>query len=293
MDDLATTALVVEGGGMRGVFAAGILDAFLEASFDPFELYIGVSAGAGVLSNFVARQPGVSYHVFSALATQRRFFDPLRLLRGGHIMDLDWLWQARQQLRPFDYQTALQRTLNRPLLAVCTSVDSGEVRYMRPTLSNWANVIKASSALYPFYRGFVDVDGELLTDGSPSDPLPVLAAYNRGARRILVLRSQPAGHSGFGAAEQLYRYSFSRYPVLRRAMGHSRERYEGAEQIIAVPPSDAEIIQIAPAVPLATPQLTRRRESLAHDYHLGHLQGRLASSRLAHWQRQKQFAYDR
>ncbi|MEG1691358.1 MAG: patatin-like phospholipase family protein, partial [Hafnia sp.] len=87
-------ALVCEGGGQRGIFTAGVLDEFLRARFNPFDLYLGTSAGAQNLSAFVCGQPGYARRVITRYTTSIDFFNPLRFVRGGHLIDLDWLIEA-------------------------------------------------------------------------------------------------------------------------------------------------------------------------------------------------------
>ena len=84
-------ALVCEGGGQRGIFTAGVLDEFQRARFNPFQLMLGTSAGAQNLSAFVCGQPGYARRVITRYTTSKLFFDPLRFVRGGNLIDLDWL----------------------------------------------------------------------------------------------------------------------------------------------------------------------------------------------------------
>ncbi|MCL4468481.1 MAG: patatin-like phospholipase family protein, partial [Deltaproteobacteria bacterium] len=94
------SALVVEGGGMRGMFTAGVLHAFGSAGFDPFDLYIGVSAGACNLASHLAGQNNRNYDINVNLSTTRDFINGWRFLRGGHFMDIDWLWDASMKEYP-------------------------------------------------------------------------------------------------------------------------------------------------------------------------------------------------
>ncbi len=75
-------ALVVEGGAMRGIFASGVLDSFLQHQHNPFDFVLGVSAGASNLIGYLAKQPRRSYHVITQLATDRLFLTQFALLRG-------------------------------------------------------------------------------------------------------------------------------------------------------------------------------------------------------------------
>ena len=99
-------ALVCEGGGQRGIFTAGVLDEFMRAQFNPFDLYLGTSAGAQNLSAFICNQPGYARKVIMRYTTKREFFDPLRFVRGGNLIDLDWLVQATASQMPLQMYTA-------------------------------------------------------------------------------------------------------------------------------------------------------------------------------------------
>ena len=75
-------ALVVEGGAMRGIFASGVLDAFIEHDYHPFDFAIGVSAGATNLLAYLASQHGRSHDILTELACRQEFMDPLRFAKG-------------------------------------------------------------------------------------------------------------------------------------------------------------------------------------------------------------------
>src|SRR5688500_20259141 len=97
-------AIVVEGGAMRGVFAAGVLDAFAARRFAPFDLAIGTSAGAAALASHLAGQPGRNRRCLTGLMRRAEFLHPWRgpwrALRRGDWMDLDWLFAACEREDP-------------------------------------------------------------------------------------------------------------------------------------------------------------------------------------------------
>ncbi len=93
MSKTGKSALVVEGGGMRSIFAAGVLHAFGKAGFDPFDLYIGVSAGACHLASHLAGQNNRNFDITLQYSLKSDFINIKRFLSGGHLMDLDWLWK--------------------------------------------------------------------------------------------------------------------------------------------------------------------------------------------------------
>lgn len=119
-------ALVCEGGGQRGIFTAGVLDEFMRAQFNPFDLYLGTSAGAQNLSAFICNQPGYARKVIMRYTTKREFFDPLRFVRGGNLIDLDWLVEATASQMPLQWipprgcLTAANRFICAPVVRMTT-----------------------------------------------------------------------------------------------------------------------------------------------------------------------------
>jgi predicted patatin/cPLA2 family phospholipase len=259
------TAIVVEGGAMRGIFSVGVLDVFLERGFHPFDLAIGVSAGACNLASHVAGQDGRNRRSYFELMTRREFIDVRRLVRGGSAVDLDWLWDALAAKEPLDVE-AIRRS-HVEFVVVATSARSGEPRYLRPVGAATFDVLKGSCALPGLYRPSIVHEGEPLVDGGVSDPIPVEAAYRCGARRILVVRSRPAHFvKNAGWSARLSALFLRRHPVVARAMLRTAERYQEAVRFVHGPPGDCRVVHVAPARPLRTRRMTQERGALAADY---------------------------
>jgi predicted patatin/cPLA2 family phospholipase len=184
------TAIVVEGGAMRGIFSAGVLDGMLSLGLDDFDLAIGSSAGACNLASFLARQPERSLRCYVNIMSRPWLFSVRRALRGGHYMDLDALWDAFAREEPLDELTLASRRT--PLVSVHTCARTAQPVYLTATAPGVHEFLKAGCALPLLYRGPVQRGQEMLVDGSVSDPIPVQEAHRRGARRIVVIRSRPA-----------------------------------------------------------------------------------------------------
>ncbi len=186
-------ALVLQGGGQRGVFTAGVLDAFLDAGFDPFSCYIGVSAGALNLSSFLSRQRGYGRRFIADLTTDPQFFDPVAYVTERRGMDLDWM--LNQALSTdnyrFDFEQA-ERTLSdgRLALACTTETEALEDHYF-PLFDDWFNVARATCAIPGLYLDDIEHQGTTWVDGGVSAAIPVLEAWRRGYKNILVVRTQP------------------------------------------------------------------------------------------------------
>ena len=274
---MGKSALIVEGGGMRGIFSAGVLDAFFENDFDPFQIYIGVSAGACNLSSHVAGQYQRNLRVYTNQMLRPDFISAKKFLRGGHYMDLDWLWETFQREDPLDVFAAEQATRMKSFIIVCTSVNRGHAVYLRPCADTWLDQIKASSSVPLFYRNGSYVNGEWLMDGGVADPLPVQEAIRQGAREIVVIRSRPLGYvKSAGFETFLTSFLFKRHAELSGAIRKASLVYRNAVSLITNPPEGVMIHHIAPSRSLRTHRTSQDLNSLKSDYHLGLEQGRAA-----------------
>jgi predicted patatin/cPLA2 family phospholipase len=262
-------ALVVEGGGMRGVFAAGLLDRFIEAGFDPFDAYFGVSAGACNLASFCARQHGRSRRSYTRHMLDPRCFSLLKFLRGGHYMDLDWLWDFLDRHDPLDSERASAKNL----FVVSTNFDTGRPVCTRAGADTLPGLLKGSSALPLLYRGFVEVGGVRLVDGGVADSIPAATAIARGARRVMVVRSQPDGYRKDSFVEsRVVPLLFRRNPPFARALRARGARYNAQADRLKDPPDGVEIIEVCPAV-LRSGRTTRDLARLEADYDEGRRAG--------------------
>jgi predicted patatin/cPLA2 family phospholipase len=273
------TAIVVEGGAMRGVFSAGVLDALLELGHSDFDLAIGTSAGACNLASFIAGQHGRNLRCYVNIMARRQLFSVRRALRGGHYMDLDWLWDAFASEDPLD-EAAVARARTQ-LVSVGTCADTGEVLYFPATGPRIHHDLKAGCALPFLYRGPVACQDRQVVDGDLVDPIPAQEAYRRGARRMIVIRSRPSGVvKRSNALTRPLAALLSRTPAVAKASLHTALRYQEAVQFIQAPPHDAQIIELAPVRPLETKRTTQDPACLRADYRAGHALAHRSRERL-------------
>ncbi|MDP9000317.1 MAG: patatin family protein [Myxococcota bacterium] len=266
-------ALVVEGGAMRGIFSAGVLDVFLERRFRPFDLALGVSVGASNVLSYLAGQHGRARRCLIGPMSRPEFIDPWRLLRGGHWLDLDWLWEEITRYDPLDCAAAANSGVEYALVATCAQ--TGLPRYLSPKSDEMLEALKASCALPILYRNTVFVGGDALVDGGISDPLPVREAYRRGARTIVVVRSRAANFvKRDRLANQVAAWAVRRIPGVARACRATVDAYREAVAFLRNPPPDCTVIHVAPESALATRRTSSDRAALDRDYALGRALGR-------------------
>ncbi|KXF80945.1 patatin-like phospholipase family protein [Enterovibrio coralii] len=186
-------ALVAQGGGQRGVFTAGVLDAFLEADFDPFDLYIGTSAGALNLSSYITRQRGFGFRFITEYTTHERFFNLMKYVRRQQFMDLDWALEAAGPNHPdgLRVEQAQQILKNRKAYACVTNTHTLEAEYFHLLEENYLDVLKATCAIPLLYPESVQIGDHHFVDGGVSGAIPAKEAYHRGADIIVVIRTEP------------------------------------------------------------------------------------------------------
>jgi len=273
------SALVVEGGAMRGVFSTGLLDGFLERRFNPFACFVGVSAGAGNLAAYLAEMPGRNLRVYTDYSLRPEFLDFARFLRGGHLMDLDWLWRTTISEIRLDLDRIYAR--RKPLIVCLTDVLAGKAVYRETDAGNLEQTLKASSALPILYRGFPLVDGRPMADGGLTDGIPVGEAIRRGASRIMVVRSRPRNYEKRESfLQRVMRWKMREWPQLTAAVAQRVERYNEAVALIRRPPLGVSVVEICPPENFRPSRLSRNPDALFEGYR----QGRdMAEEAMAQW----------
>ncbi|HEY9120045.1 MAG TPA: patatin family protein [Marinobacter sp.] len=265
-------ALVVEGGAMRGIFAAGVLDAFLEHGYQPFWRTYGVSAGSTNLIGYLARDLGRSRKIITSHACQPDFIDWKRFARGGHLCDVRWLWQQSFTDVPLSLDNYLSGTTE--LWVTTTSVRTGQAHYFRIDERNMHDVLTASCAIPIAYRDYPEVEGEPMTDGGVADAIPVIRAYEDGARDISVVLSRPPGYRKKPPRFPFVpKRLFRDYPALAEATVRRAERYNATLEFILNPPEDCHIRVIAPPADFPVGRLTQKPDHLELGYRQGYEAG--------------------
>lgn len=268
MDAVGKRALIVEGGAMRGVFSCGVLDHFLSVGFSPFDSFWGVSAGASNLAAYLANMPGRNLKIYTDYSCRKTFFTPTKFLRGGDLLDIDWLWEITIDELGIDLNTI--EADGRPFFMAVTNRSTGQAEYHLARPDTLVQTMKASSALPVFYRSEIRLDGQSYVDGGASDSIPVTEAIRRGATKIMVLRSRPysytksAPKSPFLAKQMLKKTPGLIEPMLNRA-----ETYNQTLSLIRNPPEGVEIIEVFPPESFNLKRLTREPEPLYQGYKLG------------------------
>ncbi|KPH63425.1 phospholipase [Pseudoalteromonas porphyrae] len=272
-------ALVVEGGAMRGIFATGVLDAFLTAQYQPFNRCFGVSAGATNIAAYLCKQPKRNHKVITDYSCRPEFINLSRFIRGGHLFDLDWLWQQTIKDIRLDLTTFHNQSCD--FYIVATAIENGEAQYLKATAKQLEQQLKASCAIPIAYRDFPSIGGLKMTDGGVADSIPIRKAYEMGANEVTVILSQPLGYRKKpNKTPWLTKHIYKDYPALIRATLARTENYNASIDFIHNPPANCKINIIAPPKNFKVGRTTTNTKKLADGYLMGFNAGQNYLSRI-------------
>ena len=219
------TGLVLEGGAMRGMFTAGVLDVMMENGVT-FDGAMGVSAGAVFGCNFKSRQIGRSLRYNMRFCGDPRYCSVESLIKTGDLYGAEFCYdEIPNKLDPFDVETYK----NNPMVfyAVCTNVETGKAIHKR--LDNgdkkYMEYFRASASM-PLVSRIVEVDGYKLLDGGITDSIPLAAMERRGYGRNVVVLTQPLGFvKEKSSTLPLIHLAMRSYPNVIKAMDVRHIRY--------------------------------------------------------------------
>lgn len=185
--------LVLEGGAMRGLFTAGVLDVLMEHDIWP-DGVIGVSAGAAFGCNMKSKQPGRALRYNKNLVNDWRYSSLRSLLTTGDYFGGDYAYHyVPRHIDYFDVDTFSKNPME--FWVVCTNVDTGKAEYKRLTEVDYDSLeyIRASASM-PIAARIVTVDGKKMLDGGIADSIPLRFFQQQGYEKNLVVLTQPAGY---------------------------------------------------------------------------------------------------
>ena len=259
---MSTCALVLEGGGFRSMFTAGVVDVLMEHGIYDFESVWGVSAGAIAATSFKSRQIGRTMRIMLAFRDDRRFMSLWSLATTGDMAGADFMYrEVQESLDPCDVETFCANPLK--MYAVATDVTFGAPAYLPArTLPDDVDMIRASASM-PLVSRLVDVDGRILLDGGTADSIPVDAALGRTespidvegyepADKAVVVLTQDASYEKSGANERmvLRSHRYDAYPYYLHALETRPERYNECRRHVHEMADAGEIVCIEPPSPV-------------------------------------------
>ena len=217
--------LVLEGGGMRGIYTAGVLDYFLEQNIE-IPYVIGVSAGACMGSSYISKQHGRNKRVNTEFLQHPEYISFKNLFRNKQLFGMDLIFDTiPNELDPFDFESFYRA--DQKFIIGTTDCISGEPKYFEKDhileSVDMLNMIRASSSL-PLMAPVVEYNEHVLMDGGISDPIPLLKSEADGNRKNIVILTRNTGYRKKPSRGNWYlQKKYKEYPGLVEAV---LKRYE-------------------------------------------------------------------
>jgi len=263
-------ALVVQGGGFRTGFTAGILDAFMAFDYNPFDQYVGVSGGAIATSYYLSKQRTATFNAMKFLAEDPEFVKFVRVMRDKGYMNIDRLRSVAINQVPFEFEKAINARLGKNVHFVATNRDTGQPEYLDPTPEDWIESVIASCTLPFVTKGTHAVKGMDLMDGGWSDPLPIEWAVENGATDIVVIRTSDITKRASQSWPDYFGSIFFRNQKrLSECFSNSHQKYNDALDFLENLPAGINIQQIWPEDGLKCTTYSYSVNSIKADYRYG------------------------
>lgn len=263
------TGLVLEGGGMRGLYTVGVLDVLMDNDLY-FDYIIGVSAGAGNAASYVSRQRGRGYRVDTQYVGDKRYIGIDPILHKHSVFGLDFIYDTiPQELDPFDYDAFHAATGE--FVTVVTDAETGEAVYFgkEKLVGKDFTVLKASAAL-PMFTPPVEFEGKKYFDGGAADSIPVERALQDGCDRLVIVLTRPRG---FVKAPERIRAAYKRvlkeYPNVVKTMDNRHNVYNASLRRCYELQEEGKAVVLAPEYALPVDKFGTDTEKLERCYNEG------------------------
>lgn len=261
--------LVLEGGGMRGLYTAGVLDVLMERGVG-FDGLVGVSAGAVFGCNFKSRQIGRALRYNTTYCRDPRYISLRSLLRTGDLYEADFCYRELPEvLDRFDSAAFAANPVE--FHVVCTDVRTGRPVYHRCDAGDAEDIqwMRASASM-PLVSRVVEVGGMELLDGGMSDSIPIAWSRDAGYDRNVVVLTQPAGYRKKKSAfVPLLRLLLRKHPALAEAMAKRPELYNASLAELESLERMGEVFVFRPGRKLAMSRTERDPEKLRSAHRMG------------------------
>lgn len=265
------TGLILEGGGMRGLYTAGILDVFIEHGIH-FDGVIGVSAGAIHGSAFLSGQVGRTIRYYKEYIKDPRFMSFRNLIKTGDYVGEELCYhEIPEQLDLYDYDAFHNSNTN--FYATCTNLETGKAEYLHVTdMLKQIDYVRASASL-PYVSKPVKINGKLYLDGGCSDSVPLEAFQEKGYDRNIVILTREKGYRKKAEHTALAAKAYRNYPKFVEALENRHINYNKEMKRIEQLEKEGKILVIRPRSPLAIGRLENNLDKLQRIYNIGYADG--------------------
>lgn len=262
------TAIILEGGAMRGIYTAGVLDVFMEYGITADAVF-GVSAGAIHGCSFISGQQGRSIRYYSKYAGTRQFMSFHSFLTTGDIVNAQFCYHdLPDTLDPFDHDAFEASKIE--FYATCSNVKTGKAEYIlcNSLRGEKMDYLRASASM-PFVSHIVQIDGKKLLDGGICDSIPVKAAMEMGFEKQIVVLTRPQHYRKHPSSPIPAKLRYSKYPNFVQALINRPQQYNDTLDFIGQKEAEDNFFVIRPSADLHIGRIEKDRARIRAQYDLG------------------------
>ena len=279
---MAKTGLVLEGGGLRGVFSGGVIDCFLDHDIS-FDYVIGVSAGSCCTFSYVAKARG---YIRSSMIQPNPFESYIgipQMLKSHRFVDLHKIFYDYTEKYGFDFQYFVDRPIEWEM--VVSNIDTGKPEYMHTTDIEKARRIGIASCSLPGIMPPVEIDGRYYLDGGVCDVVPSQRALEQGCDRLCIVLTRKKGNFSHysEAAMKLYKQIYGDKPEFYKAMCARNDLYKSDVEFAEQLESEGTAMIIRPTYKEVN-HLETNEEELSLFYYHGYTKAEEYIDELLGWQ---------
>ena len=265
------SGLVLEGGGSRGIFTSGVLDAFIEKGIE-FPYVIGTSMGSCNAASFLGKCKGRQHDITINYINDKRYMSLSNLVKIGEYLDPEWIFgELTYDLSPLDYDEFEKS--NAVFCCVVTNAKTGKAEYFYPkSLRERGCVEVRASCSMPVVTKGVEIGGELYFDGGVVDSIPLEKALYDGCEKAVVILTQHKGYVKKPVNKNIRRF-LSKYPLMADALLNRDKTYAKQLEYVYEMEKEGRALVIQPLADLDCPTLEKSTAKLEAIYRLGYMQG--------------------
>ena len=261
--------LVVEGGGMRGVYTAGVLDYFMEKNLYFDDCY-GVSAGACHISSYVSKQIGRSIKVTLDYINDKRYCSVNSLIKTGDMFGVEMLYDLiPNKLELYDYDTFNKFKGN--FYSVVTNCKTGKAEYMKiKDMKKDIIAVRASSSL-PLLSRIVEINGKEYLDGGITDSIPIKKSIKDGHKKnVVILTRDKTYRKSKPKFLSFFKLKYKKYPNLVKAIENRYKMYNETLDFIEEEKAKNKVFIIQPKLPVKISRIEKDKDKLKALYDQGY-----------------------
>ncbi|WP_029905275.1 patatin family protein [Prevotella sp. 10(H)] len=261
--------LVLEGGGMRGVFTCGVLDYFMDNNIN-FPYVIGVSAGACNGLSFISKQRGRAKFSNIDLLAKYKYIGLKHYIKKGNIMDFDLLFhEFPDNIIPYDYESYFASPSRFEMVTSNCLTGQAEYYEEKGNKERVIDIVKASSSL-PILCPVTYVDDIPMLDGGICDSIPIERAIRQGYTKNVIVLTRNKGYRKESKDIKVPSFIYRKYPAMRQALSNRNSLYNGQLDLVDKLEEEGKVFVIRPQKPILVDRIEKDVDKLTDLYEQGY-----------------------